>query len=128
MQISNKFKQLTGASVLSLAAIFSTGCATSSGIYSEGSDYNGQRTRIQNQPTDCTITMQRGGTYNGGRTTQVGNGSWSERCVSSPYGSQRQRGTNVVQQEYDRAKAGIARDIGNEVRGAIRDAIRGLDL
>lgn len=109
------------------AAISMAGCASGPSVYySEDANYNGQRTRIINQPTDCTIITQRGGTLRGGTTTQVGDGSWSERCVSSPHAGQRQRGTDPIQREIERTQQGIARDVGNEVRRGVRDAIRGV--
>jgi hypothetical protein len=107
------------------AALATTACVSGpSGGYSEGANYNGQRDRIQNQPIDCTIVTERGGTVRGGTTTQVGDGSWRERCVSSPYANQRQAGTNPIQQEFDRAQRDIARDVSNEVRRAVRSGIR----
>lgn len=121
MTISNKFRNLTGASVLSLAAAFGTGCSTSGPIYSEGPDYNGQRTRITNQPMDCTIRTQRSGTYNGGSTTQVGNGTFTETCVSSPYADQRR---SLMDREIDNAKRNAVRRTGQEINRALGEALR----
>lgn len=129
MNISSNFKRLAGASALALAAAFTTGCASGpSGYYSEGGDYNGQRTRIDNQQMDCTIVTERSGTLRGGSTTQVGDGTFSEKCVSSPHANQRQRGTDPIQREIENTKRNVTRDIGNEVRSVIRDTIRGFDF
>jgi len=109
------------------AALTMAGCASGpTGFYNEDANYNGQRTRIENQPIDCTIVTQRSGTLRGGNTTQVGDGSWSERCVSSPHANQRQSGTDPIQREFDRVQSGVVRDVGNEVRRGVRDALRGV--
>jgi hypothetical protein len=68
----NKFITTVAAGVLGLSAL--TGCASQTSLrYSEGADYNGQRTAAQGVKMDCTYrTVRKGETYQGGTYLQPG--------------------------------------------------------
>lgn len=126
MNISSNFKRLAGASILSLAAAFGSGCASYGTTYSEGPDYNGQRTRIDNQQMDCTVITQRSGTYRGGSTTQVGDGTFTERCVSSPYTDHRRYGTSpagIMENLGERVGRNTAREVERRINDVLRNAL-----
>lgn len=114
------------AAALSLAAGTAlAGCAGGSATYSENAGYDGQRTRIENQPMDCTIQTQERGVVHGG--TQVYEpGTAVRRCVSSPDSDQRRRGTNPVSdvtEEFMKIPGHAARDASRTLSHEIGEAI-----
>ena len=126
MSISNKFRNLTGASVLSLAAAFGTGCASNiNSIYNEDPNLGPSRTPITNANLKCDT--QYNSRARGVGNKQIGETEWETSTTC--YNNDRSRNRpSAFEREIDNTKRGITRDIGNEVRGVIRDAIRGLDL
>lgn len=71
----------TGAA---LALLSGCGAAPNySSTYSEGPNYNGQRTPINAQPVNCTIVTRREGSVYGGQAV-YNTGRASETCVSTP--------------------------------------------
>ncbi len=71
-------------------------CSTApSAYYSEGQNYNGYRTQIQQMPTNCTIRTQRNGQVIGGHIVYDA-GTAREVCVASNNANQRVRGSNPV--------------------------------
>ena len=75
-----------------LAVVASVGgCVQSTpSYYSEGPDYNGQRTAIQNQPMRCDVYTSEVGQVNGGTTTFNG-GTAVRNCVSTSAPQQAQQ-------------------------------------
>lgn len=80
-----------------MAVVASVGACvpTTSSHYSEGPDYNGQRTPIQHQPMRCDVYTSEVGQVYGGTTTFNG-GTAVRNCVSTPAPQQAQQAIEDV--------------------------------
>lgn len=65
-------------------------------LLGEAPDYSTQRTRIYDQPIECTVTTYEEGRVRGGRTV-YSEGRARRTCVSEPDYGRRYRGSSVEQ-------------------------------
>ena len=108
------------------AALAISGCATPGGYYSEDNNGNARVTPAQNVPMTCGGTIIDRGARTGNTVTYDPARSTAVRKCDFGNAARANESTGIIGQEIERAQRGITRDVGNEVRRGVRDALRGV--